>query len=705
MTTIHLDFETRSAAELRDVGVYVYADHPSTDVWCMAWAVDDGPVRLWQRILGHSRLVQPGFPQFQQLLKDPQTVIVAHNAQFEHVIWNSVMTRRYGWPELPVEKMRCTMAAAYAMSLPGSLDQAGAALGLDSQKDMAGHRLMLQMARPRKVEADGTITWWDEPEKLQRLYDYCKRDVEVERLLDKRLRQLSPSEHRIWLLDQNINRRGVAIDKTLCLRAQRVVERATRRLDDRMIRVTEGGVTAVSNVQQLASWVRKQGVDTKSLSKDTIVDLLEEWDLPPAVETALELRQEGGKTSTAKIQSFLDYAGKDGRCRGLLQYHGAGTGRWAGRGPQVQNLPRPKLKQGEIEEAIDLIMHGKDDLLEMLFGGVPGTVADCIRGMIVPGDGKTLFSADFANIEGRVLAWWADERWKLRAFRDYDTITGKDAKGKPIRKGPDLYKVAASGIFGVPVDRIDDDRRQIGKVSELALGYQGGVGAFVQMAKTYGLKIEKYHDIIVNAAKAEHHAQAEEMYGNQKNRPPREVYIPAEIVKLAWRENHPNVGFLWPKCEEAVLEAVRKPGAVYAVNGVRWRVNGSFLWCALPRGRVICYPYPRIADKETPWGAIKETVFYKGVDSRTRKWGDQHLYGGKIVENVVQAIARDVMAEAMVRVEDAGYEVVMTIHDEVVVERAGGDVEEFKTLMATLPAWARGLPVAVEGWMGRRYRK
>lgn len=296
MTTIHVDFETRSAAELRDVGVYVYAEHPSTDVWCMAWAVEDGPVMLWTPV--------DDFPLVYPIHDD--TTLVAHNAQFEHVIWNSVMTRRYGWPELPIEKMRCTMAAAYAMSLPGSLDQAGAALGLDSQKDMAGHRLMLQMSRPRKVEADGTITWWDEPEKLQRLYEYCKRDVEVERLLDKRLRQLSPSEHRVWLLDQRINRRGVAIDKTLCLRAQRVVERATKRLDDRMIRVTEGGVTAVSNVQQLASWVRKQGVDTKSLSKDTIVDLLEEWGLPPAVETALELRQEGGKTSTAKIQSFLD---------------------------------------------------------------------------------------------------------------------------------------------------------------------------------------------------------------------------------------------------------------------------------------------------------------------------------------------------------------------------------------------------------------
>lgn len=738
MTTFfHRDYESRSAAELKDVGVFVYAEHPTTDVWCMAYAVDDGPVNLWVR-------GQPCPPEYLECARNPDWLAVAHNDQFEACVEEFIMAKRYGWPIIPAERHRCTMALAYSHSLPGSLEQAAAAVGLPFQKDMAGHRIMLQMARPRRIEPDGTIVWWDDdPARVERLHTYCRGDIPPERELLKRLRVLSPVEQRIWHLDQTINKRGVAIDKTLCHRAQRVVERATVKLDAKLKKTTDGAVSAVSNVQQLAAWVRKRAgqhratvdavedmaetppaernygwADAKlaSMSKDAIVDLLEEWDLPEDVETALLLRQEGGKTSTAKIQKFLDWACTDGRVRGMLQYHGAGTGRWAGRGPQPQNLSRPKIKNHEIAEAIDLIMGGQDDLLEMLYGGVPSTVSDCIRGMIVPGPGRKLYSADFANIEGRVLAWWAGEAWKLRAFETYDA-----------GKGPDLYKVAASGIFGVPIEKVDGDKRQIGKVSELALGYQGGVGAFVAMAKTYGLKIERYVDIILAACQTEHQERAEETYANLKRKPAREVYVPAEIVKLAWRDTHPATVQLWRKCEDAVLAAVATPGSIHAVNGVRWRVNGSFLWCQLPGGRLICYPYPRIVPKEMPWGEVKDAVTYKGVDSRTRKWGDQYLYGGKIVENVVQAIARDVMAEAMVRVENAGYEVVMTVHDEVVAERQDiaevygghgnvlevpcGSIEEFKTLMATLPVWAKAnragdaLPVSVEGWSGARYRK
>lgn len=667
MSTLTIDFESRSPVDLKKTGVYPYAEHPDTDVWCAAWAIDDGPVNLWT----------PGQPCPKEIwvhVVAAEQTITAWNANFEIALWTHILTPRYGWPLPTPDQWRCSMVMAYAMSLPGALENAAGAVGLDIGKDMTGRRLMLAMSqprRPRKGEPPG-LYWWDDEERKQRLYAYCRNDVEVERAIRSRLVALRPSEQALWHLDQRINARGVAVDLTLCERAKNVVAVVTKRLDQEMAHATDHAVTACSNLNQLKTWVRKQGVDAEALDKEVLAELLK-GALPGNVRTALELRQEAGKASVAKIDALLKGTSNDGRARGLLQFHAANTGRWAGRRFQPQNIRRPS-ESTDVDEAIAIILKHPGgeaaELLETLYGPPLTVVSDCLRGMIRAAPGKKLVSADFSNIEGRVLAWLAGEVWKLDAFRAFD-------RGE----GPDLYKVAAGGIYGVGVSDVTKDQRQIGKVSELACGYQGGVGAFQTMAHTYGVKVPDKQ---------------------------------AEGIVKAWRIANPSIKAYWRDLEDACFEAVSNPGTLHTVRNVKFKVVGSFLWLQLPSGRALCYCYPHIAWKEMPWvdeetgrPVNKQVVAYKGVNSYTRKWETIYTYGGKLAENITQAVARDVMAEAMVRVENAGYPVILTVHDEVVCEPKAdfGSAEEFEKLMVELPEWAAGLPVAAEAWQGERYRK
>lgn len=331
----HIDFETRSAVDLRRTGVYVYAVHPTTDVWCMAWAFGDEEPALWTP-------GQPCPPRLAAHIAAGGT-LKAWNAQFERIVWKCILTARYGFPEPKLEQYVCTMAQAYAMALPGQLGDAAAALSVENQKDMAGHRLMMQMARPRRTNPDGSLVWWDDDERVRSLLAYCKQDVRTERSIGARLMPLSAEEQELYWLDQRINDRGVKIDERLCVAAKRIVAAATEKLDAELARITDREVTSVSNHQSLAIWIRKRGVPTEGVAKDAIEELLVRDDLPDDVRAALELRQQGAKTSTAKIDAMLTRRNSDGRMRGNLQYHGAGTGRWAARGAQLQNLPRPEI--------------------------------------------------------------------------------------------------------------------------------------------------------------------------------------------------------------------------------------------------------------------------------------------------------------------------------------------------------------------------
>lgn len=377
MTTLHIDFETRSTVDLRKAGAHVYAEHETTDVWCMAYCVDDGDVRIWT----------PGeYPPFaDDVVADAfeRGTVVAHNASFELAIWNRLMAPRYGWKPLDPRQVRCTMAMAYAMALPGGLDDAAAAVGLDVRKDAEGSRLMMQMARPRLIrecrfcmgsgKIDGgsdqgdhwtcepcrespgkEIVWWDDEARRQRLYEYCRQDVRVERELEKRLLQLTPAEQELWVLDQKINDRGVRVDLKTIGKLISAVETMQARLTHRMVRVTGGRVEGASKVQQLEAWVAERIGEIDGLAKADVTALLERDDLPADVREALEIRREAAKSSTSKLKAMRASACADGRVRGTMQYHGASTGRWAGRRVQTQNLPRSVLGQDEIMEVLEL---------------------------------------------------------------------------------------------------------------------------------------------------------------------------------------------------------------------------------------------------------------------------------------------------------------------------------------------------------------
>jgi DNA polymerase len=656
MSKAHLDYETRSAVDLKKAGVYVYAAHESTNVWCCAYAVDDGPIHLWTP--------EGDSDDISHVLKHCET-FVGHNANFERTIGRHVMAQRYGWPQPKLQQWRCTMAMALAMGLPGSLENAAAAVGLDARKDMDGHSVMMRMAkprRPRKGELPNGVYWFDDAERKQKLYDYCRNDVAVERELEKRLLPLRPSEQTMWWLDQAINDRGVHVDVPLCNAALQVVEQAATWLDKEMVDVTRGAVGACSNVSQILEWLRDNGCpDVDSIAKGAIDDLLARRDLSPPVRRVLELRREAAKASVAKIAALLNGTNDDNRARGLLQYHAASTGRWGGRRFQPQNIKRPGLE--DIDGVIAAVRTGCAETVQLLFGEPLAAVGDTLRGMISAAPGNKIVAADFSNIEGRMQAWFGGEQWKLDAFRAFDAGTGHD-----------LYKIAYARSFRIQPEDVDKSQRQIGKVMELALGYAGGVGAFQKMAAGYGLE--------VSDAKADN-------------------------LKVAWREAHPGIVAFWYELERAAIAAVERPGHVFHCGRIAFRTAGSFCWMRLPSGRAMCYPYPRIEDVTTPWGKVKPSFTYMGVDSYTRKWVRCQAHGGVLFNNVVQGSARDIEAEAMVRVERAGYPIILTVHDEVVAEpRADfGGAEEFQRLMSVLPPWADGLPIAASGFEAERYRK
>lgn len=688
MRVLHLDFETRSDLDLRKVGLHVYARGQDTGIWCMAYAFDDEPVKLWFPNGAND------FPYDVHEHVFNLGEVWAHNAAFEFEIWNAIVGPHVG-AFLKIEQMVCTMAMSYAMGLPGSLDGSAAALGIKQRKDLAGSRLMLQMCQPRRIESDGTLVWWDEPEKLNRLGQYCVQDVVVERELGKRLLRLSPYEREVWRLDQKINARGIMVDVKNAERALELVESEKDRLNAEIRKVSGNQIATCTAVQQIKTFLKEESfVDVESLAKADVVELLDSpVRLSPTARRVLELRQEAGLASTAKLKPMILGAGSDGRLRGCFQYSGAHTRRWAGRRVQLHNLKRPTIPQKSIELAMRILGTSAMPAIDIdCFIGRPmSVVSECIRSFLIAAPGHDLLACDFSAIEARVLPWLAGQEETLETFR----------------RGDDIYVAQAANIFGKKQALIDSKERQIGKVAVLALGYQGGAGSLGTMAKAYGVKFEPAFDSLLAIASDEQVKSAHSRWEDvgEKYEISENEFIARELTKIFWRQANQTIVQFWYDVENAAIEAVLEPGRKIKCRNLVFLVNGSFLWLRLPSGGVLCYPYPELKDIKTPWGATKKSFSYMAEDGKT--WARHHAYGGSLVENITQAVARDILADAMLRLEKQGYPIVAHVHDEIICEMVEekGSVKEMAELMSVVPEWAFGLPLKAEGWRGKRYRK
>lgn len=643
-----IDFETRSECDLKTAGVWKYAEHPSTRILCLGIKVDDHPAGLWWP----GWTGQDGISLFELIhLITEAKYIYAHNAEFETAMWQLMPI------PLPLEKLRCTAAMAAYHALPRSLDNCAKALGLSAGKDAEGYKLMMKMCKPQTDRKSKEKFWIEDPDSFQRLGEYCKQDCEVEYQVEKRLRQLPEIEQEVWRVDQIINRRGVAIDTRLVKEAMRVGEEQQELFKAEMKTLVG---CSPNQVATILTRLNAEGVPLNELTKDSVTKALA-GELPPKVRRILEIRQSSARTSAKKYAAMEKRVSADGRARSLFMYHAATTGRWGGKSIQPQNMP----SRGVIvdpDAAIEVISRGASaEEIEFLWGDTMQVLSSCTRGAIIAPPGKDLICSDYSAIEGRVLAWVCGEEFILDAYRN----------------GDDLYKIAAAGAFHKPYDTITKAERSIGKVIVLANGFGGGSHAFLAMAKGYGID-----EIPEDEAK--------------------------EIVK-AWRENRPKTVAFWRDLQAAAINAIENPGSLYICQKTIWGVKDGYLCCKLPGGRTLRYPNPSVGEKPAPWDKKKmiPVINFWGNDINNH-WTKLETYGGRLCENVVQAIARDILAEAIVRIEKHGkYVPVLHCHDECLSEVAegAGNLEEYNELLTRLPGWAVGLPLEAEGWIGKRYKK
>jgi len=654
----YIDFETRSTLDIKKVGTYVYSNHETTQVLCLAYAIDQSEVQLWK----------PGLPFPKELIDyvKENNIVSAHNATFEFNIWNNTLLRSQFLCPLKLENIECTMAKCYSRSLPGKLEEAALALKLPINKDKIGNKIMLQLSRPRKVK-NNEVTWYEEsefPDKYELLYAYCKQDVEVERMISKKIKPLSEKEKKIWMLDYKINHTGVEVDVKSIYAALRVINEEKEHLDSRMQFHTNNEVDGCQSVTQITRWIKNQGVDIEGISKSEIKEKLN-TELPYNVLQVLKLRSIAGKSSTAKLETMLESMSSDNRIREMFQYHGANTGRWAGRRVQLQNFPRPTLKQKEIDDIFKILNYCDPakirDTIDLFYAPPLLAISDCLRSFLVAKENHRFIVVDWSAIEARVLAWLAGQENTLEIFK----TSGK------------IYEHAASGIYNVSLDKVTKDQRFIGKVAILALGYQGGKKAFTKMAKVYGVDISEEK---------------------------------AEEIKTKWRQANPKIVNYWYALEEAAISAIEKPGAIFKAGAkgreVSYFMQNNFLYCKLPSERIVSYPYASIQNVEW-YGDVKPQIKYMARNAISKKWEESHLYGGLLSENITQAVASDILRDALLELDNKGYNIVMHIHDEIVCEMKNGEgsLEEMKKIMCSSSQWAKNLPLASEGYEAARYKK
>ena len=766
--TFH-DLETYSPEPINN-GSHRYAEKAEVLLW--AYADGNGDIRVWDVANGYvhwqeeltglweEQYIGKPFPpqSLTEILHDPEAAVWFHNGgMFDFVVLQHAM------PELlklvDISRWRDTMVQAFAHALPGALEKLGEVLNLheDRRKIADGKKLVRLFCMPqnedfKKKFGTDRATKATHPAEWQRFVQYAGGDIVTMR----EVRRITPSwnykdkQLLLWHTDLKINNRGFAVDLELAQRAVAVAAVIQERLSQRVQKATDDEVGSATQRDAMLDFLQplcaEFGVELPDLKADTLERRLEDPDLPDYIKDLLRIRLEASMNSVSKFRTLLKRVSSDGRLRGSMQFRGAGrTGRWAHRGFQPGNLPRASLSHELIEFAIECIKADDVDAMDLVFPNLMLAISNTIRGVIVAGKGKKLVVADLSNIEGRVAAWLAGEDWKLQAFRDFDTILIgedgeplRDKKGKPARKGVDLYIKAYMSSFNVEdPSTVDKDKRQIGKVEELMFQYGGGVGAWLTGAATYGIDLsamtesvwntipewakleaadflhwlyekprakfqkvcEKYGDPtapeVAEAEAALEAAKVKCRYGLTER-----VFIACDAIKRLWRKAHPAISSYWKDLENTVKAAIDGPGVTYPCRKVKIRRDGAWLRIGLPSGRALCYPNPGI-DKDG-------SIFYTGFSPYNRQWGKVKTYGGKLLENITQAVACDQLAECMPAAELAGYATVLSVHDELVTETPDSEdftADELASIMCSDLGWNAGLPLAAAGFTTDRYRK
>lgn len=737
MTTLWGDLETYCEVPIKD-GTHRYAESALIMLW--AYALDDGPVKVWDVLAQEVSYVEPMLGErvaepcgtmpedLFRALTDESVLINFHNAGFDRTVLRHAGSVVERTAAAQLHRWRCTMAQALAHSLPGGLERLCEVLDVeqDKRKLKIGKELvrLFCMPRPKNMKLR-RATRQTHPEEWKRFVEYAGADIEAMRACHAKLPQWNYKGRELDLfhLDAKINERGICIDLDLAQSAVAAVDRAQRALAEQCVELTDGEVgSATQRDALLAHLLAEHGVELPDMQASTLERRISDPDLPPVVRELLGIRLQASRNSVSKFTALIKGVNEDGRIRGTAQFCGAGrTGRWAHRLFQPGNLPRPdvaaaaewhgheiktskflKLRSAPAtsdEHVHEFVATGveaiKADCADLLFDNVMAVTSSAVRGAIVAPKGRKLVVSDLANIEGRDAAWLAGESWKLRAFQAYDAATG-----------PDLYRLAYGRAFNVDPAAVSKPQRQIGKVMELMLQYEGGVGAYLTGALTYGIDLEEMAEDAYILLPADLRTEAEGFlqWTRDQNRNTfglsDKAFIVCDAFKRGWRRGHPAIAGYWAELAEAVREAIGHPGVTITCRKLKIRRDGSWLRIGLPSGRALCYPAPEV----DAGGQIS----YMGINQYSRKWQRLKTYGGKLYENVCQAVARDVMAWNMPAIEAAGYEIVLTVHDEVITEAP--DSPEFSAdhlgkLLAATPPWAEGMPLAAGGFEALRYRK
>lgn len=680
------DYETFSECDIKKSGGFEYARHPSTDLLCVAYRIgtrENMQSKPTQLITPSDYSTRAIDTDFVRALLDPNVKLVAHNAYFERVITEGVISRisnLVGSEQLhttDTKRWICTAALARTAGLPGSLDGSSEALELTHKKDKKGHALMLKLSRPRLPSFDNPSNRSGTPEEFQRLYEYCMSDVDAEVDLWLRLPPLTVKERIFWRLDQDINLRGFAVDRKLVNGAISCLKREVTTFDEEVQWLTEGEVDSVRQQAATLKWLNNRGAKIKNLRAQTVYDFLasavNQTLMPKDVMRMLEIRRSASKSSTAKYVAFRNRTKYDGRVRDSTLFYGAHTGRQSGTGLQPQNLFKSVIDSEHIPTAIEIVKNKDLTTLQALFDSPMQVLASLLRSCIIAPSGSTLDVGDFATIEVRVLFWLAGHQ------------KGLDA----LKSGADLYIEMAARIYNLLPEKIlksykegelaGIQKRQLGKQVVLGAGFGIGIGGqkFQASAKTYNIDIS--------------------------------LGLAAKSIR-EYRKLHAPVVKFWEVIEAAAIRAMQNPGKGYKHGFLTWRLEKDWLTCELPIGRKLYYFQPRMEWIKNKNGKFL-TLTYMGQNSVTKKFERMSTWGGKLTENVVQAVSRDLLYEAMHRLEKRGHTVVLAVHDEIVTERKLpaevelGEQIEMLDIMSEVPAWAEGLPIKVEGWSESRYRK